>query len=175
MTGKAVEIIKKWEGVRRNPYLDVAGIPTIGVGFTTYLDGTKVTMQDPPLDDIQIDRILRGHLEKFEQQVIMLLGQSTYAILPKAAIDPLISLIYNIGSGNFSKSSLLKAIKKDKNNLKEIERCWMMWNKATVKGKLQEVKGLTNRRKDEFNIYREAILSQYTKTECYELGEKYSK
>lgn len=173
MTEKALDLIKKWEGVKRNPYLDVAGIPTIGVGFTTYLDGSKVTMQDPPLDDIQIDRILRGHLEKFEKQVRMLLGESTYAILPKGAIDPLISLIYNIGAGNFSKSSVLKAIKKDKNNLKEIERCWMMWNKATIKGKLQEVKGLTNRRKDEFRLYKESILGQYTKPECYDLGCNY--
>lgn len=173
MTEKALDLIKKWEGVRRNPYLDVAGIPTIGVGFTTYLDGSKVTMQDPPLDDIQIDRILRGHLEKFEKQVRMLLGESTYAILPKGAIDPLISLIYNIGSGNFAKSSVLKAIKKDKTNLNEIERCWMMWNKATIKGKLQEVKGLTNRRKDEFRLYKEAILGAYTKPECYDLGCNY--
>lgn len=173
MTEKALDLIKKWEGVYRNPYLDVSGIPTIGVGFTTYLDGSKVTLEDPPLDDIQIDRILRRNLQEFEKQVRMLLGERTYAILPNSAIDPLISLIYNIGSGNFSKSSVLKAIKKDKNNLNEIERCWMMWNKATIKGKLQEVKGLTNRRKDEFRIYKEAILNAYTKPECYDLGCKY--
>lgn len=44
-------IIKRWEGFRAKPYLDIVGVPTIGYGSTFYLDGTKVTMKDAPISE----------------------------------------------------------------------------------------------------------------------------
>ena len=41
----------------------------------------------------------------------------------------LISLCYNIGSGNLKKSSLVKAIREEKSNT-EIDICFRKWNKA---------------------------------------------
>lgn len=163
--------IKEWEGCKKNPYLCPAGVPTIGVGFTTYLDGTKVTLNDPPLDDIQIDRILNQKLDEFTKQVKMILGDTLCVTLPKEAIDALISIAYNIGVGAFAKSTLLKRVKADKNNLGGIEDGFLMWVKAG--GKV--VDGLKNRRRAEFAMYRDAILGQYTKWECYQLGYREKK
>lgn len=165
-----INFIRKWEGVRYNPYLDVAGVATIGVGFTTYLDGTKVTMQDPPLDDIQINRILSVKLDEFSKQVKRLLGDTLLVILPPDAIDALVSLCYNIGSGNFAKSTLLKRIKLNKLDFDGIENAWLMWVKAGGK----TVQGLVKRRKDEYKMYFNAVLNQYSPVEAYNLG-KYGK
>lgn len=157
--------IIKWEGYKKNPYLDVAGVPTIGVGFTTYLDGTKVTMQDPPLDDIQIDRILDQKLNEFSKQVCNVIGADTLAILPQQSLDALISFAYNLGTGALMKSTLLKKIKTNKNDLQGIKDEFMKWVKAG--GKV--VNGLVNRRKDEFELYMSGILSQYTKRELIKM------
>lgn len=157
--------IIKWEGCKKNPYLDVAGVPTIGVGFTTYLDGTKVTMQDPPLDDIQIDRILNEKLEEFSRTVKAILGTELCTILPQQCIDALISFSYNLGCNSLKKSTLLKKIKANKNDLQGIRDEFMKWVKAG--GKV--VNGLINRRKDEFELYMAGILSQYTKREIIKM------
>jgi len=157
--------IIKWEGYKKNPYLDVAGVPTIGVGFTTYLDGTKVTMQDPPLDDIQIDRILDQKLNEFSKQVCNIIGSGTLAVLPQQSLDALISFAYNCGTGALMKSTLLKKVKTNKNDLQGIRDEFMKWVKAG--GKV--VNGLINRRKDEFELYMAGILSQYTKRELIKM------
>lgn len=162
-----IDFIKKWEGVRYNPYLCPAGKPTIGVGFTTYLDGTPVTLNDPPLDDIQINRILSVKLDEFSSQVKRLLDKT---LLPSEAVDALTSFTYNLGVGNLSKSTLLKKIKLNKLDFDAIEAEFMRWVYAG--GKV--LPGLQKRRKAEFEMYMSGILSQYTKKECYQLG-KYGK
>jgi lysozyme len=42
-------LCRRFEGFYANPYLCPAGVPTIGFGFTRYLDGTAVTLLDPPM------------------------------------------------------------------------------------------------------------------------------
>ena len=36
---KGLELIKKYEGFEAKPYLDIAGVPTIGYGATYYQNG----------------------------------------------------------------------------------------------------------------------------------------
>ena len=40
------------------PYLCPAGVPTIGYGFTHYIDGTPVTLLDPPMSRADGERLL---------------------------------------------------------------------------------------------------------------------
>lgn len=165
MTQNLIDFIRKWEGVKHNPYLDVAGVPTIGVGFTTYLDGTKVTMNDPPLDDIQINRILDVKLEEFSRNVKSILGTELLAILPQNCIDALISFSYNLGYNSLKKSTLLKKIKANKNDLAGIKAEFMKWVNAGGK----PVEGLKRRRNAEAEMYIDGILSQYTKRELLKM------
>lgn len=165
MTQNLIDFIRKWEGVRYNPYLDVAGVATIGVGFTTYLDGTKVTMQDPPLDDIQINRILNVKLEEFSRTVKAILGTELCTILPQQCIDALISFSYNLGCNSLKKSTLLKKIKANKNDLVGIKAEFMKWVNAGGK----PVEGLKRRRNAEAEMYIDGILSQYTKRELVKI------
>lgn len=165
MTQNLIDFIRKWEGVRYNPYLDVAGVPSIGVGFTTYLDGTKVTMNDPPLDDIQINRILDVKLEEFSRNVKAILGTELCAILPQNCIDALISFSYNLGCNSLKKSTLLKKIKANKNDLVGIKAEFMKWVNAGGK----PVEGLKRRRNAEAEMYIDGIASQYTKREIIKM------
>jgi lysozyme len=160
--------IRKWEGVRYNPYLCPAGVPTIGCGFTTYLDGTKVTLNDPPLDDIQINRILSVKLDEFSAQVKRILGDNLLVTLPSEAIDALISFAYNLGVGSLAKSTLLKRIKENKLNFDAIEAEFMKWVNAGGK----PLEGLKRRRKAEFDMYFNAVISQYNSAEAYNIGKK---
>jgi lysozyme len=50
-----------FEGLYLRPYLCPAGVPTIGVGSTRYLDGRAVSLADPP--------ITREHASDFQQRV----------------------------------------------------------------------------------------------------------
>lgn len=43
---KGIQLILSFEGFSAKPYLDSAGIPTIGYGNTYYPGGKKVTMKD---------------------------------------------------------------------------------------------------------------------------------
>lgn len=165
MTQNLIDFIRKWEGVKHNPYLDVAGVASIGVGFTTYLDGTKVTLNDPPLDDIQINRILNEKLEEFSRNVKAILGTELLAILPQNCIDALISFSYNLGCNSLKKSTLLKKIKANKNDLVGIKAEFMKWVNAGGK----PVEGLKRRRNAEAEMYIDGILSQYTKREIIKM------
>ncbi|MDR3025476.1 MAG: hypothetical protein LBV25_15800 [Chryseobacterium sp.] len=46
---KGISLIVSFEGFSAKPYLDSAGIPTIGYGNTYYPGGKKVTMKDPAI------------------------------------------------------------------------------------------------------------------------------
>ena len=59
----------------------------------------------------------------------------------------------------------IKKIKANKNDLETIGKEWLRWKKANGK----ELKGLTNRRKKEFDLYKKGILNQYSKSEIYDI------
>jgi lysozyme len=51
-----------FEGVYLRPYLCPAGVPTIGVGATRYIDGTRVQLTDAPIDRATAIVMLRHQL-----------------------------------------------------------------------------------------------------------------
>lgn len=166
MTEKGKAILRQFEGCKLVAYKCPAGYWTIGYGNRYYADGTPVQEGDK-IDQETANRLLDITIEKFEKQVKLLLGDTLLVTLPKEAIDPLISFAFNVGTGAFAKSTLLKKIKENKLNFDGIEAEFMKWNKGG--GKVLD--GLTKRRKAEFQMYKQAVLSQYTKVECYDLGK----
>ena len=165
MTEKGKAMIRQFEGCRLVAYKCPAGYWSVGYGNRYYADGTPVQEGDK-IDQETANRLLDITIEKFEKQVRLLLGDALLVTLPKEAIDPLISFSFNVGTGAFAKSTLLKKIKENKLNFDGIEAEFMKWNKGG--GKV--LPGLVKRRKAEFQLYKEAVLSQYTKVECYEIG-----
>lgn len=61
---KGINLIKKYEGLRLEPYLCPANIPTIGYGATYYPPGTnqKVSLSDPAITEAYAESILKEML-----------------------------------------------------------------------------------------------------------------
>lgn len=103
------EKIKLHEGFRSKAYLDGGGVPTIGYGSTFYEDKTKVKIGDIITED-RASELFKNVVNKFEVGVNKLLKRT----LKQNEFDAIISLVYNIGLGNFTTSTLLSIINSDK-------------------------------------------------------------
>ena len=167
MTEKGKGLIRQFEGCKLVAYKCPSGVWTIGYGNTFYADGTPVKEGDK-IDIYTANQLFDQILEKFEKQVRNLLGNELCSTLPAEAIDSLISITYNIGTGAFAKSTLLKRIKANKLDFDGIEAAFNMWVKSN--GKV--LNGLVRRRAAEFQMYKDAVLNQYSKNECYNIGKK---
>jgi lysozyme len=134
--------IIKEEGMVLHPYLDSAGIPTIGVGCTYYEDGTKVKMTDEPITEERALQLFRNLVKPFEQTVNRVIRVQ----MTQNQFNALVSLCFNIGVSAFSRSTLVKKINA-RASLPEIEVWFLVWNKVGGEPIL------LGRRKREFELY----------------------
>ena len=93
--------IKKWEGFRANRYLDSAGKPTIGYGHLI-----KAWESYDTITQAQAEALLVKDVSVAEATVSRLVKVN----LTQSQFDALVSLVFNIGSGNFASSTLLKEL-----------------------------------------------------------------
>lgn len=137
------------EGERLRPYLCQAGRPTIGVGATSYLDGRKVTLADPPISKEQMDRMLSVELDRYIGAVV---GMTEGAVGTNQLIA-FVMCAYNIGIEGLRGSSMMKAHKRG--DYPAAARAFTLWNKYRPKpgAALVESPGLTARRLRESAIY----------------------
>lgn len=140
LSQRGIDLIKQFEGYSSKAYPDPAtgGAPwTIGYGTTKGVKpGMIITAE-------QAEKMLRDDVAKFESGVSALLKVPT----TQGQFDAMVSLAYNIGLGNFGKSTLLR---------KHNEKCYScaagqfpVWNRAA--GKVMN--GLTRRRNAERDMY----------------------
>lgn len=140
LSQRGIDLIKQFEGYSSKAYPDPAtgGAPwTIGYGTTKGVKpGMVITAQ-------QAEKMLRDDVAKFEIGVSSLITAPT----TQGQFDAMVSLAYNIGLGNFGKSTLLK---------KHNARCYTcaadqfrVWNRAN--GRVMN--GLTKRRAAERQVY----------------------
>ncbi len=139
-----LELIKKYEGFRANPYKCPAGVPTIGYGATYYPDGKRVKMTDAPVTEKQATEMLKTMLVGFEKAV------DTYCIdtINQNQFDALVSFAYNVGTNALKNSTLLKKLNVNAND-PTIRDEFKKWVKAGGK----TLKGLVTRRNEEADIY----------------------
>lgn len=140
---RGINLIKKHEGCKLTSYLCPSKIPTIGFGNTYYLNGTKVELGQTITQD-QADKLLLSTLSKFEKDVWSVIKQS----INQRMFDALVSFTYNVGFGNLKSSTLLKKVNKNIND-PTIKDEFLKWNKSRGRA----LKGLTNRRMDEWLLY----------------------
>jgi lysozyme len=137
----AIDLIKKWEGLYLESYLCPAKVPTIGYGTIRYPDGSKVKLGEK-ISMKRAEELLIHEVEKIN--IPLILNQNQY--------DALVSFVYNLGMGNFLKSTLYRKCKANPYDL-TIRYEFMKWTKARVNGELKTLKGLVKRRTDEYNLY----------------------
>lgn len=144
ITRKGIDLIKKYEGFSKIPYVCPAGVPTIGYGNTFYTDGKKVTMADKPITEAQAEQLLVVLVDSFADKVTKLLKQQ----LNENQFNAVVCFAYNVGTGALAKSTLLKKINANPND-KAIRDEFLKWNKAG--GKV--LNGLVKRRLEESDLY----------------------
>lgn len=139
LTDAALELLKKSEGYSENVYNDSAGLPTIGYGHLLKAGETYTT-----IDESTAETLLRNDLQEAENAVKRLVK----APLNDNQYSALVLFVFNIGSGNFQKSTMLKLLNKSMYYAaaQEFDR----WNKAG--GKV--VKGLITRRAAEKALFQ---------------------
>lgn len=134
VSASAIVGIAGYEGYRSNAYKDIGGVPTIGYGETKGVQMGDTTTPDRAL--IQLLISTEKHASEIRQCIKVPLHQHEF--------DAYVSLAYNIGTGAFCKSTLVKKLNAGdyEGACKQILR----WNK--VNGKT--VQGLVNRREAEY-------------------------
>ena len=142
-----LKLIKKFEGLSLKPYLCSAGIPTIGWGNTFYENMKKVTLQDEAITEERADSLFNflvttNYVNVVNRLVIVDINQNQF--------DALVSFVYNLGSGNFEKSTLLKKVNQSDFIGASLE--FEKWNRAG--GKV--LNGLTKRRLSEKELFLKA-------------------
>jgi lysozyme len=94
------------EGYRDTAYIPTKGdVPTLGFGSTTRLDGTPVQMGDRT-DPVQALQRKARDIEKFEGALKTCVRVPLY----QAEYDVYVDLAYNIGSGAFCSSTIVKRL-----------------------------------------------------------------
>lgn len=101
-----LDLIKEFEGFSATAYPDVIKVPTIGYGTTVYRSGVKVKLGDR-IDQNTAMEELRDHVSK---KCLPVIKSLVNVPLTQNQIDALCSFIYNVGSGNFTTSTLLKKL-----------------------------------------------------------------
>ncbi|MEQ8268394.1 MAG: glycoside hydrolase family protein [Parvibaculum sp.] len=92
-------MIQMFEGFRAAPYLDIAGIPTIGYGHTT-----GVSLSQAPVTAAEAEGLLLIDLAKAEAAI----DEHVTVRLNANQQMALTSFIYNVGTGAFGSSQALK-------------------------------------------------------------------
>ena len=141
---KGLELIKVSEGLKLTAYRCPAGVLTIGYGHTRGVRlGDKITK-------LKAEQFLLEDVEDSEDAVNRLVKSK----INQNQFDALVDFVFNLGEGNFSKSTLLKMINTNPNDPKiksEIEK-WKHSGKEVLAG-------LARRRCAESILYFESCES----------------
>jgi lysozyme len=139
-----LDFIKKHEALRLQAYL-----PTKNDKWTIGWGHTKTAQKNMIITEARAEELLRSDLKWVEEgirgTVKVPLNQNQY--------DALGSLIFNIGMGNFSRSTLLKKL--NAGDYKGAADQFLVWNKQKNKttGQMEVLKGLVTRRKQEREMF----------------------
>jgi lysozyme len=149
-------LIKEFEGWYPKAYKDPVGVWTIGWGTIgpEARPGRTLTKK-------QGEELLRRELEDdcatVQRLVKVTLNQNQF--------DALVSFVYNVGSGNLSKSTLLKLI--NRGNFTAASAQFVRFNRARDRktGQYMILNGLTRRRKAEMALFIMDPLYLHTEAE----------
>ena len=146
-----IDLIKRFEGKRLKAYKDSVGVWTIGYGHTSMAGSPKVKPGMRITEKEAVD-ILVNDVNKFARGVERRLKINVNA----NQFAALVSFAYNVGLGNFKRSSVLK--RTNEARFKDVPGRLMLWNKAG--GKV--LKGLTRRRKAEGELFAKRVAPSIT-------------
>lgn len=143
---KGIDAIKRFEGFRENAYQDSVGVWTIGYGTTEAALGYAVT-PGMKMSESEANTYLLEHLNS---SYVPAVKRYVTAEATQGEFDAMVSFVYNLGSGNFSTSTLLK--KFNAGDHEGAAKEFLRWNKAGG----VPLAGLTTRRQAEMETFLSA-------------------
>jgi lysozyme len=145
---KGIEMMHHYEGLKLTAYLCPAKVWTIGYGNTFYEDGSKVKAGDKITKERADQLFINITNKNFAEPLLKLIKVK----FNENQFSALVCFAYNVGTGALAKSTLLKKVNINPNDL-TIRNEFLKWNKAG--GKV--LNGLTKRRESEANLYFEKL------------------
>lgn len=142
---QAAVLCRHFEGFRSKPYICPAGYPTIGYGTVWKPDGTRVTMQHPPITKAEANEWLVSELRNNYGAGV--LKASPGLIAHPGALASMIDFAYNLGVARYRASTLRRRIDaKDWSSAKDQLAKW-------VRGGGKILPGLVRRRAAEAALF----------------------
>ena len=150
-----ISLIKRLEGFRANLYNDQAGHCTIGYGTLVHRGNCNGAASEQPylngITDAQAENLLMEKVHEFQRTV----NDSVNVELNQNQYDSLVSFVYNIGSGAFRGSTLLREL--NQGNYSRVPTEMRKWVKVRINGQLQDSQGLINRRIAEIELWNRPV------------------
>lgn len=147
VAGKAIKLIKEFEGFESQAYIDTDGTPVIGYGLSRIADkpvqiGDRISAQ-------QADVTLNIQLQAIQQE----LDRVIKVELSDRQLSALVSLAFNVGVDFLKNSTLIEKLNAGDYNGTANE--FLRWDKANIEGSYVQLPGLTRRRQAERQLFLE--------------------
>lgn len=147
---KGLSLLKTWEqgpngGFASTIYSCSAGKRTIGYGHV--IESHEDIKE--PISEATAEELLKKDITWAEDAV----NRYVKVPLTQNQFNALVCFVFNIGVGNFEKSTLLSFINKEL--FDKVPEQFLRWNKITVDGVKKVSDGLTNRRKAEIALWND--------------------
>ena len=122
----AAELCKRFEGFRSKPYLCPANVATIGYVSTYYANGTKVTLNDPPMSEKEAHALLMAELE--HTYLPGVLRNCPILLTDERKCNAIVDFVYNLGIGRLQTSTLKRKI--NASDWEGAQEQLMLWTKG---------------------------------------------
>ena len=140
---KCLDLIKRSEGLRLTPYLDLAGFWTVGYGHKLSNGALEAGGRTQVIDEVMADELLAEDAEYAAGEVQRLV----HVPLSQGQLDALTDFVYNLGVKRLADSTLLKIL--NLGNYADAGQQLLRWNIAAGK----PAAGLTIRRQAELALW----------------------
>jgi lysozyme len=146
-----LKLIMEFEGLYLQSYRCPAGVWTVGYGTTIYPNGKKVKHGEK-VTKRQAKNYLQYDLTDAAVAIASHARKCKLTLSPNQ-FSALVSFAYNLGTGPVvEKNRTMGGALRD-HDYQAMAEAFLVYNKARVKGKLKELKGLTRRRKAERTLF----------------------
>lgn len=161
VSGEAIELLKSIEGRRLEPYDDQTGepvrhwVPGATIGYGHLIDRESWDRYRQGISAGEAESLLKADLEPFVQSIQTQVRRP----LKQREFDALVILAFNIGTGAFASSSVLKLLNDPAADtaFDSLESAWKAWNKSQGR----EMAGLLKRREAEWKIFSDGVYERW--------------
>ncbi len=155
-----IELLKQVESLRLKPYDDQteheisAWVPGATVGYGHLISQAEWPALKQGVNAAQADALFERDLAPF----VATIHKGLQRAVLQQEFDAMVMLAFNIGSGAFSGSRVLRLINAGQGaDSRELETAWKSWNRS--QGKMMQ--GLVHRRQCEWDIFSKGIYVRW--------------